>query len=125
VVPIIPEGREVTPALLNRAIHLEVRNKKEEELLNIQRQLSQATPDLPLDPDLVFRRGHNITQLRAERKSYLQKPTLARRHEGAAAAHPSSPKSLVGLPLWIKPISQQLHQRCPHSDELSAPAFRA
>jgi hypothetical protein len=76
VVPIIPEGREVTPALLDRTIHLEVRNKKEEELLNIRRQLSQTTIELPFDPDLVLHDGHNITAGRRLRKSYLQKRTL-------------------------------------------------
>jgi len=35
VVPIIPEGRKVAPTLLDRTINLEVRNEKEEELLNI------------------------------------------------------------------------------------------
>ena len=71
MVPIIPEGREVAPTLLDRTIHLEVGNEKEEELLNIWRQPSQTTLDLPVDPDLVFHAGDNITAGCAPRKSYL------------------------------------------------------
>jgi hypothetical protein len=37
VVTIIPEGREVSPTLLDRTIHLQVGNEKEKEFLNIWR----------------------------------------------------------------------------------------
>jgi hypothetical protein len=61
VVPIISEGRKVTPTLLDGTVHLEVGNQKEEELLNIWGQSSQTTLDLPLDQDLEFHGGDNIT----------------------------------------------------------------
>lgn len=61
MVPIIPERREVPPSFLDGTVHLEVGNQKEEELLNIWRQPSQTTLDLPLDPDLVFHDSDNIT----------------------------------------------------------------
>jgi hypothetical protein len=77
VVPIIPKRREVAPTLLDGTVHLEVGNQKEEDLLNIWWQPSQATLDLPFDLDLVLHDGDNITLMRWMRKSYLQKRTAS------------------------------------------------
>jgi len=75
VVPIVPKRRKVAPTLLDGTIHLEVGNQKEEELLNIWRQPSQTTLDLPLDPDLVFHDRDNITSGRWPIKLYFRKRT--------------------------------------------------
>ena len=72
VVPIISQGREVTPGLLDRPVCLEVCNQQEEELLNIERKLPQTALDLPLDLDLIFHSGYNITIQAGMRKSYLK-----------------------------------------------------
>ncbi len=61
MVPIISKWREVTPVLLDRTVNLEIRDKQEEELLDITWQLSQTTRNLLLNPDLVIHRGDNIT----------------------------------------------------------------
>lgn len=70
VVPIISQGREVLPGLLDRPVCLEVCNQQEEELLHIERELPQTALDLPLDLDLIFHSGDNITTRAGTRKSY-------------------------------------------------------
>jgi hypothetical protein len=69
VVPIISQGRKVSPALLDRSVRLEIRNKQEEELLDIGGQLQQAALDLPLDLDIIVHGGDNITTRQMDCKS--------------------------------------------------------
>ncbi len=63
VVPVVSERGKVPPALLDRSVCLEIRHEQVEKLLNVWRQSSQTTLDLPFDPDLVLHYGDNITAL--------------------------------------------------------------
>jgi hypothetical protein len=61
VVTLIPEGRKVRPAFLDRTLRLKFRDEKEEKLLNVGWQLAQPLLDLFLDSYLIAHYGNNIT----------------------------------------------------------------
>lgn len=59
------------PTLLDRTFRLKICNQQEQKLLNINRQLPQASSNLLLDENLIFYHGYIITFIIDRYKSYL------------------------------------------------------